>query len=184
LFAVALVITLTLALVFSIAYISNLLTFTSSFSVFVAYACFVLSFDLINLMLVVRTFASVYTGTVLKSSFANVREHASKSCSLIVTSCFIILSKTAFVFVLSCIMFKYYFLRILCFLQTALRLSSTFTKTALSVRLSSFMFLSITVASFYSLVCIVFKTASLCSINFRIFVRLLHFWFLAWVCFI
>jgi hypothetical protein len=101
LFIAALVIILTLALVSSIAYVSDLLTFTSSFSVFVVYTCFVLSFNLINFMLVVRTFAFVCTSTVLKSSFANVKEHASKSCSLIVTSCFIILSKTAFVFVLS-----------------------------------------------------------------------------------
>jgi hypothetical protein len=179
LFATALVITLTLALVFSITYVSDLLTFTNSFSVFVAYACFVLSFNLINLILAVRTFASVCTGTVLKSSFANVREHASRSYSLIVTSYFIILSKTAFVSVLSYIMSKYCFLGIFCFLETALRLSFTLTRTALSVKLFSFMFLFITIASFYFLVCIVFGTASLCFVDFKIFVKLLHFWSLA-----
>jgi len=41
LFVTALVITLTLALVLSIACVSNLLTFTSNFGVFVVYAYFV-----------------------------------------------------------------------------------------------------------------------------------------------
>jgi hypothetical protein len=126
---IALVITLTLVLVLSIAYVGNLLTFTSSFGVFIAYACLVLCLDLIDLTLVVRTFACVCTGTLLKSSFVKAREHVSKSYSLIVTSCFITLSKTAFVFVASFIMFRYYFLRVLCLLRTS-RLSFTFTRTA------------------------------------------------------
>jgi hypothetical protein len=125
--ATALVITLTLALVLSIAYISNLLTFTSSFGVFVVYAYLVLCLDLINLMLIVRTFACVCIGTLLKSSFVKARKHVSKSCSLIVTSCFITLLKTTFIFVMSFIMSRYYFLRVLCLLQTS-RLSFTFTK--------------------------------------------------------
>ena len=129
LFATALVITLTLALVLSIACVSNLLTFTSSFGVFAVYAYLVLCFNLIDLMLIVRTFACVYTGMLLKSSFVKAREHASKSYSLIVTSCFITLSKIAFIFIASFIMFRYYFLRVLCLLQTS-RLSFTFTRTA------------------------------------------------------
>ena len=150
-FTAALLITFTLALVFNITCISNLLTFTSSFGVFAAYACLVLCLDLINLMLVVKTFAFAYTSIVLKSSFVKVREHANKSCSLIVTSCFITLSKTAFAFVASFIMFRYCFLKVLCFLQAAFRLSFTFTKTALPVRASNSMSLfvtSVTVASF------------------------------------
>ena len=102
-------------------------------------------------MLVVRTFAFAYTSIVLKSSFVKVREHTSKSYSLIVTSCFITLLKTAFAFVASFIMSRYYFLRVLCFLQVASRLSSTFTKTASPIRASNSMSLSITsitVASF------------------------------------
>jgi hypothetical protein len=121
--------TLTLALVSSIASVGALLTFTSSFGVFAVYACLVLCFDLTNLTLAVRTSAFAYTGIVLKSNFAKVREHASKFCSLIVTSCFITLSKTAFRSVASLIMSKYRFLRVFCFLQTS-RLSFTFTKTA------------------------------------------------------
>jgi hypothetical protein len=132
LFATALVITLTLALVLSIAYVGNLSTFTSSFGVFAAYACLVLCLDLIDLTLTIRTFACVCTGTLLKSSFVKAREHASKSCSLIVTSCFITLLKTAFVFVASLIMFRYCFLRVLCLLWTS-RLSFTFTRAASSV---------------------------------------------------
>ena len=150
-FTATLLITFTLALVFNIACVSNLLTFTSSFGVFVAYACLVLCLNLINLMLVIRTSAFACTGIVLKSSFVKVREHASKSCSLIVTSCFITLSKTAFAFVASFIMFRYRFLKVLCFLQAASRLSFTFTKTALLIRASNSMSLSvtsITVASF------------------------------------
>jgi len=116
LFATALVITLTLALVLSITYIGNLLTFTSSFSVFVVYTYLVLCLNLINLMLVVRTFAYVCISTFLKSSFVKVKEHVSKSYSLIVTSYFITLSKTAFVSITSFIMFRYYFLRVLCLL--------------------------------------------------------------------
>ena len=151
LFTTALLIIFTLALVSNITCVSNLLTFTSSFGVFVAYACLVLCFDLINLMLIVRTSAFAYTSIVLKSSFVKAREHASKSYSLIVTSCFITLSKTAFVFVVSFIMSKYCFLKVLCFLQAASRLSFTFTKTALLIRASNSMSLSITsvtVASF------------------------------------
>jgi hypothetical protein len=129
LFVAALVITLTLALVLSIAYVSNPSTFTSSFGVFAAYTYLVLCLDLIDLTLTVRTFAYVCTGTLLKSSFVKAREHASKSCSLIVTSCFITLSKTAFVSVASFIMFRYYFLGVLCLLQMS-RLFSTFTRTA------------------------------------------------------
>jgi hypothetical protein len=131
-------------------------------------------------MLTVKTFAFVYTSMLLKSSFVKVREHAKRSCSLIVTSCFITLSKTASRFVLSCIMFKYYFLGILCFLQTVLRLSFTFTRTALSIKVFNSMSLSVTfvtVVGFYSLVCIVFGTANLCFISlvlFRIFVRFLY----------
>ena len=150
-FATTFSITFTLALVFNIACVSDLLTFTSSFSVFVAYTCLVLCLDLINLMLVVRTSASVCISIVLKSSFVKAREHASKSCSLIVTSCFITLSKTAFVFVVSFIISKYRFLKVLCFLQVASRLSFTFTKTALPIRTSNSMSLfvmSVTVASF------------------------------------
>ena len=163
---------------FSIAYVSNLLTFTSSLSVFVTYTCLVLCFDLINLMLIVRTFASVCTSTLLKSSFVNVREHASRSCSLIVISCFMILLKTAFVFVTSLITFRYCFLRVFCFLQTASGLSFTFTKTALFIRVFNSMSLSttsITIVSFHSLVCIVFGIAIFCFISFRIFVRFFYF---------
>jgi hypothetical protein len=116
LFATALVITLTLALVLSIAYVSNLLTFTSSFGVFVVYTYLVLCLNLIDLMLTVRTFACVCTGMLLKSSFVKAKEHVSKFYSLIVTSCFITLSKTAFVFITSLIMFRYYFLRVFCLL--------------------------------------------------------------------
>jgi hypothetical protein len=183
--ATALVITLTLALVSSIACVDALLTFTSSFGVFAAYACLVLCFDLTDPTLAVRTSASACTGTVLKSSFAKVKEHASRSCSLIVTSYFMTSSKTAFGFVLSCIISKYRFLRVLCFLQTILGLSSTFTRTALSVEASSSISLSVTsvtVASFYSLVCIVFRTANLRSVNFRIFVGFLHFLSLVRLC--
>jgi len=79
LFIAALVITLTLVLVSSIAYVDTLLTFTSSFSVLVVYTCLVLCLDLINLILMVRTFVFVYTSMLLKSSFVNIREHASKS---------------------------------------------------------------------------------------------------------
>ena len=75
----AFVITLTLVLVFSIAYVGTPSTFTSSFGVLVAYAYLVLCLDLINLILTVRTFASVCTSMLLKSSFVNTREHASKS---------------------------------------------------------------------------------------------------------
>jgi len=142
---IALVITLTLALVFRIPFISNLLTFTSSFSVFVAYAYLVLCLRvLINLMLIVKTFAFVCISTLLKSNFVKVREYTSRSYSLVVTSCFITLSKTAFRFVASLITFKYYFLRVFCFLQTAFKLSFTFTKTTLFIRLFSFMSLFIT----------------------------------------
>jgi hypothetical protein len=162
-----------------------LLTFTNSFSVFVAYTCFVLCFNLINLMLAVKTSASVYTSTVLKSSFTNIKEHTSKFCSLIVTSCFIILLKTAFVSVTSFITFRYYFLRVLCLLQTTSELSFTFTKTTLSIRASNSMSLFVmfvTIVSFYSLVCIVFRTASLCFISFRIFVRFFYFLSFIQVC--
>jgi hypothetical protein len=124
--------TLTLALVLSITYIGNLLTFTSSFSVFVAYACLVLCLDLIDLTLAVRTFAYVCTSTLLKSSFVKAGEHASRSCSLIVTSCFITLLKTASASVASLIMSRYCFLGVLCLLRTS-RLSFTFTRTASSV---------------------------------------------------
>jgi hypothetical protein len=129
LFTTALVITLTLALVLSIAYISNLLTFTSSFGVFVVYTCLVLCLNLIDLMLTVRTFACVYISTLLKSSFVKAKEHVSKSCSLIVISYFITLLKIAFVSVASFIMFRYYFLKVLCFLRTS-RLFFTFTRAA------------------------------------------------------
>jgi len=78
-FIAALVITLTLALVSSIACVGALLTFTNSFGVLVVYACLVLCLNLINLTLMVRTFVSVCTSTLLKSSFVNAREHASKS---------------------------------------------------------------------------------------------------------
>jgi len=151
LFATTFLITFTLALVFNITCVNNLLTFISSFSVFAAYACLVLCFNLINLMLIVRTSAFAYTSIVLKSSFVKAKEHASKSYSLIVTSCFITLSKIAFVFVASFIIFRYYFLKVLCFLQVASRLSFTFTKTALLIKASNSMSLfvmSITVASF------------------------------------
>jgi hypothetical protein len=140
-------------------------------------------------MLIVRTFASVYTSMLLKSSFVKVREHTSKSCNLIVTSCFITLSKTVFRFIISCIMFKYYFLKVLCLLQTALRLFFTFTKTALSVKASNSISLFITfvtIASFYSLVCIVFGTANLCFVSlvlFRIFVKFLYLLLFIQVCF-
>ena len=102
---------------------------------------------LINPALVVRTFAFVYTSMLLKSNFAKVRKHASKSYSLIVTSCFITLSKTAFRSIASLITSKYCFLGVLYFLQTAPRLSSTFTKTALSIRLFSFMSLFVTLVT-------------------------------------
>jgi hypothetical protein len=144
LFVIALVITLTLALVFSIIYVSALLTFTSSFSIFAAYVCLVLCLNLINLTLIVRTFAFAYTSMLLKSSFVKVKEHAKKSYSLIVISCFITLLKIAFRFVASYIMSKYYFFKVLCLLQTALRLSFTFIKTALSVKASNSMSLFIT----------------------------------------
>jgi hypothetical protein len=126
---------------------------------------------------------------LLKSSFVKVKEHAKRSCSLIVTSYFITLSKTTFKFVLSYIMFKYCFLGILCFLQTALKLSFTFTRTALSVKVSNSMSLFvmfITIVSFYSLVCIIFKTANLCFISlvfFRIFVRFFYLLLFIQVCF-
>ena len=116
LFATTFLITLTLALVSNITCVSNSLTFTSSFSVFVAYACLVLYFNLINFTLIVKTFAFVYISMLLKSSFIKVREHASKSYSLIVTSCFITLLKIAFAFIASLIIFKYCFLKVLCFL--------------------------------------------------------------------
>jgi len=132
LFVTALVITLTLALVLSIAYVGNPSTFTSSFGVFVVYAYLVLCLDLIDLMLAVRTFAYVCTSMLLKSSFVKAREHASKFCSLIVTSCFITLSKIAFASVASLIMSRYCFLRVLCLLWTS-RLFFTFTRTASSV---------------------------------------------------
>jgi hypothetical protein len=117
---------------------------------------------------------------LLKSSFVKVKEYAKRSYSLIVTSCFITLSKTASKFVLSYIISKYCFLGILCFLQTALKLSFTFTKTALSVRVFNSMSLFImfvTIVSFYSLVCIIFKIANLCFVSlvlFRIFVRFFY----------
>jgi hypothetical protein len=114
--ATALVMTLTLALVFSIACVGALLTFTSSFSVFAAYALLVLCLDLIDSTLVVRTFAFVCTSTPLKSSFVKAKEHASRSCSLIVTSCFRTLPKTVSRFVLSYIMSRYCFFRTLCLL--------------------------------------------------------------------
>jgi hypothetical protein len=126
---------------------------------------------------------------LLKSSFVKVKEYAKRSCSLIVTSYFITLSKTAFRFILSYIIFKYHFLRILCFLQTALRLSFTFTKTALSVRVSNSMSLFIMfviIVSFYSLVCIVFKIANLCFVSlvlFRIFVKFFYLLLFIQVCF-
>jgi len=116
LFVIALVITLTLALVLSITYVGNLLTFTSSFGVFGVYAYLVLCLDLIDLMFIVRTFAYVCISTFLKSSFVKAREHANKSYSLIVTSYFITLLKTTFVSVTSFIMFRYCFLRVLCLL--------------------------------------------------------------------
>ena len=116
LFTATLLITFTLALVSNIACVSDLLTFTSSFGVFVVYAYLVLCLNLINLMLIVRTSAFAYTSIVLKSSFVKAREHASRSCSLIITSCFITLSKTAFAFVASFIISRYYFLKVLCFL--------------------------------------------------------------------
>ena len=181
LFTTALLITLTLALVLSIACVSNLLTFTSSFSVFVVYTCLVLCLNLINPTLVVKTFACVCTSTLLKSSFVKAREHTSKSYSLIVTSCFITLLKTAFAFVASLITFRYYFLKTFCLLQTASRLSFTFTKTVLFIRASNSMSLFImfiTIASFYSLACIIFKTASLYFVSlvlFKIFVKFLYF---------
>jgi len=128
-FVAALVITLTLALVLSIACVGDPSTFTSSFGVFAAYTYLVLCLDLIDLTLVVRTFACVCTGTLLKSSFVKAREHASRSCSLIVTSCFITLSKTASVSVASFIMSRYCFLGVLCLLRTS-RLFFTFTRTA------------------------------------------------------
>jgi hypothetical protein len=130
-------------------------------------------------MLVVRTFAFACTSMLLKSSFVKVREHARRSCSLIVTSCFITLSKIAFRFVVSYIISKYCFFRVLCLLQTTSRLFSTFTRTALSVRASNSMSLSITsvtVVGFYSLVCIVFGIANLCFVDFKIFVRFFYFW--------
>jgi hypothetical protein len=144
LFATAFLITFTLALVSNIACIDDPLTFTSSFGVFAAYACLVLCLDLIDPMLVVRTSASAYTSIVLKSSFVKAREHASRSCSLIVTSCFITLSKIASAFVVSLIMSRYCFLKVLCFLQAASRLSSTFTKTASPIGASNSMSLSVT----------------------------------------
>jgi len=152
LFTTIFLIILTLALVFNITCISNLLTFTSSFSIFVAYACLVFCLRvLINLMLIVKTFAFVYASMLLKNNFTKVREYINKSCSLIVISYFITLSKTAFRFITSFITFKYYFLKVLYFLQTVLKLSFTFTKTILSIRLFSFMSLFVilvTVASF------------------------------------
>ena len=102
-------------------------------------------------MLVVRTFAYICTSMLLKSSFVKAKEHVSKSCSLIVTSCFITLSKIAFAFVISFITSRYCFLRILCLLQTASKLFFTFTKTALFIKASNSMSLSvtfITIASF------------------------------------
>jgi len=181
-FTTALVITLTLALVLSIACVGNPLTFTSSFGVFAVYACSVLCLDLIDLTLAVRTSACVCTSTLLKSSFVKAREHASKSCSLIVTSCFITLSKTAFVSVASLIMSRYCFLGVLCLLRTS-RLSFTFTRTASFVGFWALTSMSlsatfVTVASFYSLVRIVFRTTNLCFVGlvlFRIFVGFLHF---------
>jgi hypothetical protein len=181
---------LTLALVLSIACVGDPLTFTSNFGVFAAYAYLVLCLDLIDPTLVVRTSAYVCTSTLLKSSFVKAREHASKSCSLIVTSCFITLSKTASASVVSLITSRYCFLGILCLLRTASRLSFTFTRTASSVKLSNSMSLfimSVTVASFYSFICIVFGTASLCFTSlvlFRIFVGFLYFLFFVQVCFI
>jgi hypothetical protein len=74
-----LVMTLTLALVSSIACVSALLTFTSSFGVLVAYTYLVLCLDLIDLILAVRIFAFVCISILLKSSFVNTREHASRS---------------------------------------------------------------------------------------------------------
>jgi hypothetical protein len=79
LFTTVLVITLTLTLVFSIAYVSTLLTFTSSFSVFAVYALLVLCFNLINLILIVKTFVFICTSILLKSSFVKAREHVNKS---------------------------------------------------------------------------------------------------------
>jgi hypothetical protein len=132
-------------------------------------------------MLIVKTFAFACISMLLKSNFVKVREHAKRSCSLIVTSCFITLLKITFRFVASCIISKYCFFKVLCLLQTAFRLFFTFTKIALSVRASNFMSLFImfvTVVSFYSLVCIIFKIANFCFINFRIFVKFFYFWFL------
>src|SRR5438552_7747106 len=170
---------LTSALVSSMACVGALSTFTSSFGVFAAYACSVLCLVLIDLMLVTRTSAISHIDTLLKSSFAKVGEHASRSCSLIVTSCFITLLKTASRSVVSCITSKYRFFKVLCFLQAVSGLSSTFTKTALFVRASrsmSLFVIFVTVTSFHSLVCIVFRTASFRFINFRIFVKFLYFW--------
>jgi hypothetical protein len=140
-------------------------------------------------MFIVKTSASAYTSMLLKSSFVKVREHAKRSCSLIVTSCFITLSKTTSKFIASYTMSKYCFLKVLCLLQTTFRLFFTFTKIALFVRASNSMSLfvmSITVASFYSLICIVFRTASLCFINlvlFRIFVRFFYLLLFIQACF-
>ena len=114
--AIALVIILTLVLVFSITYVSALSTFTSSFKVLITYALLVLCLNLINLILIVKTFAFAYTNILLKSSFTKVKEHTSKSYSLIVTSYFITLLKIVFKFIVSYIIFKYCFLRIFCFL--------------------------------------------------------------------
>jgi hypothetical protein len=79
LFIAVFVIILTLVLVSSIACVSTLLTFTSSFGVFIVYTYLVFCLDLINLILAVRTFVSVYISVLLKSSFVNTREHVSKS---------------------------------------------------------------------------------------------------------
>ena len=127
---------------------------------------------------------------LLKSSFVKAKKYASKSYSLIVTSCFITLSKTAFAFIVSFITSRYCFLEIFCLLQTAFKLSFTFTKTASFIRLFNFMSLFImfiTIASFYSLAYIIFEIASLCFISlvlFRIFVKFLYLLSFKQVCFI
>jgi hypothetical protein len=77
-----------------------------------------------------------------------------------------------------CITSKYRFFKTLSLLQTASGLSLTFTRTASSVGPSSSMPLSVTsvtVTGLHSPVCIVFGTASLRSVDFRIFVGFLYF---------
>jgi len=80
LFVAALVMTLTLVLVSSIACVDVLSTFANSFSVLVAYALSVLCWRILTkLTLAIRTFASALTRTLLKNNFVKVREHASRS---------------------------------------------------------------------------------------------------------